>query len=114
MTTQTDQALELRCPKCKAKPGAPCTYMPQALGPYQAPDLRWGTPTRRPHNERMYQVRRRDRDRAIAEFHAERAILLADPVGPERRALAELARQEHAQIRAWLALHSTVLTKVNR
>ena len=102
-------AYEVRCKKCRAQPGQPCTYVGKPIGRYQREaDLRRGLPTLRPHQERRDARRRKEIDAARRAWVA-RARVRVDPVAAERRALVDFARREHDQLRAWLACYARVL-----
>ena len=100
---------EVRCKKCRAQPGQPCTYVGKPIGRYQREaDPRRGLPTLRPHQERRDARRRKEIDAARRAWTA-RTRVKVDPVAAERRAMVDFAQREHDQLRVWLACYARVL-----
>jgi hypothetical protein len=103
--TISREPLDYFCPKCKARKGRGCVYVLRPVGPYQQPDPRAGTPTKRPHNERLQKITNALRREALAAWQERHA----DRYAAERQALGALARQEDTQLREWLRQHGRVL-----
>ena len=102
---QEEEAISVSCPKCGAKRGEPCTYIPLVEdGRYvtsnkiRARMAIVGTPTKRPHNDRMnrltdVQRARRRRQRLQTGIASTPAALFA---------LRDFDRREHERLKAWL------------
>jgi hypothetical protein len=112
MTPKEEAALQVRCPTCKAKPGAWCVYAPirkTVYGTLASNDprkhARVGQPTQKLHSERFnksWQAQRRTRREP------------PDPYQAERNALGLLARQEHQELKTWLRRYGHVFWNAQR
>lgn len=120
MRPADEEALAVRCRKCKAKPGEMCVR----LGDFTTP-WHWseeyqdtvqityfkGEPCLVTHNERRFTVGERKRAAIRAAWQAQRAEKLAESrdVAAARAGWAFAANLEHRQMTAWLRAHGDVL-----
>lgn len=113
--------LSVCCNKCKAKKNKPCVYLwpkdghgePRVRHSWvsalvQAQMDRAGTPTKRPHTERVtkarwkYQKEAREAEERLRQAeHGPRDAVL--------RANAEALKQEQAELKAWLIKNARIL-----
>jgi hypothetical protein len=113
-----DDPFSVHCPKCGAKKGKPCTYMPlsaaKTMG-WMSPNLRRrldrvGTPTQRPHVERIHsygnQVGQQYRERRLT-YRPVPADTAAAAV-----ALRELDRREAVYLTAWLRTYGDIFASI--
>lgn len=106
--------MTVSCPKCRAKAGSSCVYMPVAptyerRGTQHTKALsilaRVGTPTKNVHNERRDKYSRK---RNAAEIRARYAVASAPPTALQSLLAFDMA--EYRRLREWLVINSAVLT----
>lgn len=111
-----EEALTVRCPLCKAKPGVQCTYVMPKLRPqfsnsrqYLDQVARAGTPTKMNHGARTHLAWRAAADIA---WNARVNARVHNEVSKKVAALRAFDAAESLQLREWLRLYGGVLWNV--
>lgn len=111
MTTLTEQALAIKCPLCKAKPGEDCLML-GAKNYYPTRDG-YVYRTYKPHNERYAKARAMAKGTTVSaeRRRAQRAAALRKHKDnmDVARALAQHDTAERERLKAWLAAHGQIL-----
>lgn len=111
------EALLVSCPMCKQGVGAGCVYMPlvmaDAYSKYPAVRARLalvGTPTKKAHNERRNEYRKKLWNKQRTESHRKQPIeKLDEEVLAAYRAGVEFDRREFIKLYSWLMNFGSIL-----
>lgn len=115
-TISEEEARKVPCPKCHAKTGEPCVYVPlvqKTMSTWASAKTRKlhervGKPCHKAHNERREPAERRLFEEALAEQKKRTA-----PTRTQRQirfALNQFDEAEHAKLVAWLRENYTLFT----
>jgi hypothetical protein len=118
MPSRAELALTVRCPFCRARPGAPCLYSDVKPNKYR---YDWkkdrealnGTPTKMPHQQRFHALFDKETRDAMRERYRDvMAIRMLPYQVANIRALREFDRHEAEQLATWFRTYGSIFEEI--